>query len=134
QHVEERVLASLEVDHARVYAHRLEVVEAHAGPPVEDLFALRRRRRRQDHHAAVAEVGAREREAVDLLRPRLELAGAHQLERLVAGHVRKFTGRISLSNRLPSSAATSRHASDRKSTRLNSSHQINSYAVFCLKK
>src|SRR5947208_7710587 len=25
-------------------------------------------------------------------------------------------------------------ASDRKSTRLNSSHQINSYAVFCLKK
>src|SRR5258708_27449651 len=27
-----------------------------------------------------------------------------------------------------------RHAADRKSTRLNSSHQIISYAVFCLKK
>src|SRR5438552_15664992 len=27
-----------------------------------------------------------------------------------------------------------RHATDRKSTRLNSSHQIISYAVFCLKK
>src|SRR5207244_6479641 len=30
--------------------------------------------------------------------------------------------------------ATGRHAGDRKSTRLNSSHQIISYAVFCLKK
>src|SRR5207244_9666585 len=28
----------------------------------------------------------------------------------------------------------SRHVKDRKSTRLNSSHQIISYAVFCLKK
>ena len=27
-----------------------------------------------------------------------------------------------------------KHSSDRKSTRLNSSHQIISYAVFCLKK
>src|SRR5258708_17185020 len=30
--------------------------------------------------------------------------------------------------------ARSRHSVDRKSTRLNSSHQIISYAVFCLKK
>src|SRR5207244_9248941 len=30
--------------------------------------------------------------------------------------------------------AGSRHERDRKSTRLNSSHQIISYAVFCLKK
>src|SRR5438552_6824323 len=29
---------------------------------------------------------------------------------------------------------TQRNKADRKSTRLNSSHQINSYAVFCLKK
>src|SRR5258708_9949099 len=29
---------------------------------------------------------------------------------------------------------TGRHSQDRKSTRLNSSHQIISYAVFCLKK
>src|SRR5258708_27432536 len=33
-----------------------------------------------------------------------------------------------------STATASRHRSDRKSTRLNSSHQIISYAVFCLKK
>src|SRR5574341_1504573 len=31
-------------------------------------------------------------------------------------------------------AATARSAADRKSTRLNSSHQLISYAVFCLKK
>src|SRR5258708_27496139 len=31
-------------------------------------------------------------------------------------------------------AAGDRHPEDRKSTRLNSSHQIISYAVFCLKK
>src|SRR5258708_12559984 len=30
--------------------------------------------------------------------------------------------------------ANARHSRDRKSTRLNSSHQIISYAVFCLKK
>src|SRR5258708_23801227 len=30
--------------------------------------------------------------------------------------------------------ATGQHHGDRKSTRLNSSHQIISYAVFCLKK
>src|SRR5258708_36675157 len=38
--------------------------------------------------------------------------------------VPKVTGTISLKSR----------AGDRKSTRLNSSHQIISYAVFCLKK
>src|SRR5438552_1514323 len=31
-------------------------------------------------------------------------------------------------------SSTSKRSSDRKSTRLNSSHQIISYAVFCLKK
>src|SRR5258708_24927345 len=31
-------------------------------------------------------------------------------------------------------ASAGRHGQDRKSTRLNSSHQIISYAVFCLKK
>src|SRR3990167_9793937 len=34
----------------------------------------------------------------------------------------------------PSRAAAARHAEDRKSTRLNSSHSQISYAVFCLKK
>src|SRR5207244_10024691 len=35
---------------------------------------------------------------------------------------------------LPHRPAAPRMAADRKSTRLNSSHQITSYAVFCLKK
>src|SRR2546426_1423022 len=34
----------------------------------------------------------------------------------------------------PSSTSTPRRCSDRKSTRLNSSHLVISYAVFCLKK
>src|SRR5947208_11622416 len=34
----------------------------------------------------------------------------------------------------PARSVTRRTSSDRKSTRLNSSHQIISYAVFCLKK
>src|SRR3712207_6994668 len=36
--------------------------------------------------------------------------------------------------RLPEPPAADRHALDRKSTRLNSSHANISYAVFCLKK
>src|SRR5258708_19635086 len=36
--------------------------------------------------------------------------------------------------RLTMSWVSDRYVSDRKSTRLNSSHQIISYAVFCLKK
>src|SRR5258708_36095395 len=34
----------------------------------------------------------------------------------------------------PDASREERHRQDRKSTRLNSSHQIISYAVFCLKK
>src|SRR5207244_11831790 len=37
-------------------------------------------------------------------------------------------------DRAPARRAAGRHPPDRKSTRLNSSHQIISYAVFCLKK
>src|SRR5438034_3077956 len=54
----------------------------------------------------------------------------------------KFTQRIALASRaaLPGSAphracyAAPHEAPDRKSTRLNSSHTVISYAVFCLKK
>src|SRR5256885_5028535 len=35
---------------------------------------------------------------------------------------------------LPKLGASSKHKEDRKSTRLNSSHLVISYAVFCLKK
>src|SRR5688500_19341498 len=37
-------------------------------------------------------------------------------------------------NRLPDLALVRQQAGDRKSTRLNSSHLVISYAVFCLKK
>src|SRR5436189_4888686 len=36
--------------------------------------------------------------------------------------------------RFPACSQTATHRSDRKSTRLNSSHRCISYAVFCLKK
>src|SRR5574344_2281160 len=39
-----------------------------------------------------------------------------------------------LADRLAEGMAETLHARDRKSTRLNSSHQLRSYAVFCLKK
>src|SRR3712207_7239162 len=41
---------------------------------------------------------------------------------------------ISSRNQMPSSLAAAVYESDRKSTRLNSSHANISYAVFCLKK
>src|SRR5258708_21942308 len=39
-----------------------------------------------------------------------------------------------IENEVPGASFTSSAREDRKSTRLNSSHQIISYAVFCLKK
>src|SRR5207244_11978979 len=41
---------------------------------------------------------------------------------------------VALGPRLESGGRRAHHRTDRKSTRLNSSHQIISYAVFCLKK
>src|SRR5947208_9825169 len=49
----------------------------------------------------------------------------------------KTSGYVTWSHRLlqpPEEWPVTSHSSDRKSTRLNSSHQIISYAVFCLKK
>src|SRR5438552_15598595 len=40
----------------------------------------------------------------------------------------------SAQGRIPAGKRSFKHPLDRKSTRLNSSHQIISYAVFCLKK
>src|SRR5260221_8882817 len=39
-----------------------------------------------------------------------------------------------LGRRIQASSATTQSSGDRKSTRLNSSHTVISYAVFCLKK
>src|SRR5438552_14301479 len=41
---------------------------------------------------------------------------------------------VSLARRIASASSSNGITTDRKSTRLNSSHQIISYAVFCLKK
>src|SRR5438034_2307802 len=51
----------------------------------------------------------------------------------VKDHVTAITN-LELQNAYPGSHATSNSALDRKSTRLNSSHTVISYAVFCLKK
>src|SRR5258708_27447056 len=54
-------------------------------------------------------------------------AGEHSHHSNGAGQRNQFSGQLlGLQRR--------RSNEDRKSTRLNSSHQINSYAVFCLKK
>src|SRR5207244_5358986 len=45
-----------------------------------------------------------------------------------------LTPALTLLQSRPGGRAEARGTSDRKSTRLNSSHQIISYAVFCLKK
>src|SRR5438552_6655286 len=50
----------------------------------------------------------------------------------LGGLIRK--SRTCSSNAAATTGATARRRRDRKSTRLNSSHQIISYAVFCLKK
>src|SRR5947207_5334989 len=53
----------------------------------------------------------------------------------VAGHlVRHQCTRRSILAPVGHEAEAGAHAQDRKSTRLNSSHTVTSYAVFCLKK
>src|SRR5947199_4621524 len=51
-----------------------------------------------------------------------------------AGRARAVPRAISTSGRTPPTSTARRGSSDRKSTRLNSSHLGISYAVFCLKK
>src|SRR5207248_9992330 len=54
--------------------------------------------------------------------------------RPVAGNQGDELGFVDNHGRRPCAGASSSVASDRKSTRLNSSHRTISYAVFCLKK
>src|SRR5207244_8880468 len=54
------------------------------------------------------------------------LAGRHRQGPLAQGHARRAPARLP--------PVLRQRPGDRKSTRLNSSHQIISYAVFCLKK
>src|SRR5438552_10286789 len=60
----------------------------------------------------------------------LDLAGVLQLALDLAGDLLGQLARLAVVDRVRGH----HHAQDRKSTRLNSSHQIISYAVFCLKK
>src|SRR5438270_7794319 len=63
---------------------------------------------------------------------------ADAFEAAVGGIVEKVstasTELESAAGKLTNTAETTQHLSDRKSTRLNSSHSQISYAVFCLKK
>src|SRR5207249_11820914 len=55
-------------------------------------------------------------------------------KRRVGQIVREYRGGVGAIVRACAGAANTRGLRDRKSTRLNSSHVSNSYAVFCLKK
>src|SRR5258708_14651525 len=73
--------------------------------------------------------------------PYTTLFRSRGLDRLVVeasdGKTMEFTGRHEVVGRGGKGFEAAHHlmpAGDRKSTRLNSSHQIISYAVFCLKK
>src|SRR5205807_10351503 len=69
------------------------------------------------------------------LEPGLPRVGVHALQHLLAGLVARvcLAGKHDL-DRARHTRATSPASRDRKSTRLNSSHLVISYAVFCLKK
>src|SRR5207244_7881162 len=59
-------------------------------------------------------------------------AGRHLSIRLIEADYQ--VAHQNFASRVPASLADLQRPKDRKSTRLNSSHQIISYAVFCLKK
>src|SRR2546426_8671378 len=93
---------------------------------------------RGDPLAAVWEVGSdlhmggREREVRACL-PAVAADVASQLVDEVAAEVRRERGEHAVAAR-GARAPRGGHGEDRKSTRLNSSHLVISYAVFCLKK
>src|SRR2546426_7424246 len=93
----------------------------------------------------------RDRPAIAWLPPRLRRHVRGRFERLEIGHefpdgigrqqtaIRRHAVRLAVTNRLEdlrigAAVAPAAVAQDRKSTRLNSSHLVISYAVFCLKK
>src|SRR2546426_1190282 len=78
------------------------------------------------------------RSGEDAARPQLDAQRLHQgvdpgLAGAVAGHQRQPAERRQAGDGHEMAAAAAEHP-DRKSTRLNSSHLVISYAVFCLKK
>src|SRR5258708_21885630 len=92
-----------------------------------------RRRRAVDDRQDAGAVQFDERGMLELrtrVRPR---AGRHRLEHRAVRQLIQKLVQVSL-ERLHGLLQGEEHDEDRKSTRLNSSHQIISYAVFCLKK
>src|SRR5256885_9970416 len=84
--------------------------------------------RRQDHETAIAATGSRL-----VLNRREGTAGAsHSAADRCAAASQAASPAIPGNRRSPRVTASS--TADRKSTRLNSSHLVISYAVFCLKK
>src|SRR5207248_10133807 len=80
-------------------------------------------------------------ERLSRLDDRHERRTQHHWHRQTAGrqvrdrpHAERNPGAAAQRNRFDSAKRTFDDARDRKSTRLNSSHRTNSYAVFCLKK
>src|SRR5258708_27582617 len=86
-------------------------------PPRSTLFPYTTLFRSRNPHALAG--------AADVFRPCQQIAG-HPLADLA--------GRRDAEDRSGRRVGDEQLAGDRKSTRLNSSHQIISYAVFCLKK
>src|SRR5207244_6910503 len=70
---------------------------------------------------------------IDGLKKQLDAQGSKMNEEARAGLVRQIETKQKALSRKQEDAQND-FVGDRKSTRLNSSHQINSYAVFCLKK
>src|SRR5207244_10333511 len=74
----------------------------------------------------------------DVVEEQLEIASREALAQpdleMVVGLVGVERAPLAADDRLDVRRPEQRHGADRKSTRLNSSHQIISYAVFCLKK
>src|SRR5205807_3333187 len=64
----------------------------------------------------------------------LGMGGFTSTAPILAGRMRGISTLIHESNAVPGKANRVRFVKDRKSTRLNSSHLVSSYAVFCLTK
>src|SRR5438132_8468667 len=99
---------------------------------VELRWRLRVRREQKMHVVALGETGTPR--FAELRRPRGSVARTRRLRERVQLPVehRELVRRIALVAR--AAKAEAKRELDRKSTRLNSSHTVISYAVFCLKK
>src|SRR5207244_10620713 len=87
--------------------------------------------RRSSDLAGALQPGARADTPVEFIKPG---RGQRAAMRATEHHRGDGRGAVQHGGIKPPIAELEEHGPDRKSTRLNSSHQIISYAVFCLKK